>query len=440
MTREGTARVDTQLKPPIDAPLPTTETYEPDIVLLAAVLALVGFGVVMVYSASAVYATQKFGSATYFFKRDLLWASVGLSAMAIGMRVDFGAYRRWSYAMLVASIGMLGAVLVVGARINGARRWFHVGGVSFQPAELAKLALVIYLAYSLAKKAEKVKSFTVGFVPHMIVCGVMMGLLLKQPDLGTAVILGLTTIILLFVAGAKVSYICIAFLGAAPILYQAIVGTPWRLRRMLAYLDPWQYRYDVGYQITESLISVGSGGMSGLGLGDGKQKLFFLPEAHTDYVMAIVGEELGLIGICAVAALFGLLIWRGARAALRARDAFGCYLGFGITTMFGLQGLVNIGVVLGALPTKGLPLPFVSFGGSTLVVDLFAMGILLNISRAAPEPAGARGRVAWLPRIKWRAAKGNRRLPGGGKRVTVETRAVQIAPAPLVEGTNYSEG
>jgi cell division protein FtsW len=335
------------------------------------------------------------------------------------MRVDFGAYRRWSYALLVASIGMLGAVLVVGARINGARRWFHVGGVSFQPAELAKLALVIYLAYSLAKKAEKVRSFTVGFVPHMIVCGLMMGLLLKQPDLGTAVILGLATLILLFVAGAKISYIFIAFLAAAPVMYQAIVGTPWRLRRMLAFLDPWQYRYDVGYQITESLISIGSGGVRGLGLGDGKEKLFFLPEAHTDYVMAIVGEELGLLGICAVAALFAILVWRGARAALRARDAFGCYLGFGITAMFGLQALVNLGVVLGALPTKGLPLPFVSFGGSTLVVDLFAMGILLNISRAAPEPAGARVKGPWLPRIRWRAKKGNRKLPGGGRRIEV---------------------
>jgi cell division protein FtsW len=435
MKREATAtRVET-IKASIAAPLPApvlAPTH--DVVLFAAVLALLSFGLVMVYSASAVYATQKFGSATYFLRRDLLWTGLGLVGMTVGMKLDFGAYRRWSYLMLIGSIGLLGSVLVVGARINGARRWFHFAGVSFQPAELAKLALVIYLAYSLAKKAEKVKSFTVGFVPHMIVCGVMMGLLLKQPDLGTAVILGLTTLILLFVAGAKISYIFIACLAAAPVLYQAIVGTPWRLRRMLAYLDPWQYRYDVGYQITESLISVGSGGLFGLGLGDGKQKLFFLPEAHTDYVMAIVGEELGLAGICAVAALFGILVWRGARAALKARDAFGCYLAFGITTMFGLQALVNIGVVLGALPTKGLPLPLVSFGGSTLVVDLFAMGVLLNISRAAPEPAGQRGGGAWLPRIAWRARKGNRRLPSGGRRVTVETKAARAAAAPaLVE-------
>jgi len=328
-------RVET-IKPSIVEPVP--EPAAPpthDVVLFATVMGLLGFGLVMVYSASAVYATQKFGSATYFLKRDMLWTGLGLCALTVGMRVDFGAYRKWSYAMLIASIGMLAAVLVVGARINGARRWFHFAGVSFQPAELAKLALVIYLAYSLAKKAEKVKSFTVGFVPHMIVCGVMMGLLLKQPDLGTAVILGTTTLLLLFVAGAKISYIFLAFLAAAPVMYQAIVGTPWRMRRMLAFIDPWQFRFDVGYQITESLISVGSGGITGLGLGDGKQKLFFLPEAHTDYVMAIVGEELGLFGIIAVASLFAVLIWRGARAALCARDAFGCYLGFGITAMFG---------------------------------------------------------------------------------------------------------
>jgi cell division protein FtsW len=409
------------IKAPIDAPVPAPNAPpQHDVVLFAAVLGLVAFGVVMVYSASAVYATQKFGSATYFFKRDLLWTTLGLGAMWFAATTDFSIYRRWSYPLLFSAIAMLGAVLVVGARINGARRWFHVGGISFQPAELAKLALVIYLAFSLAKKAEKVKSFTVGFVPHMLVCGLMMVLLLKQPDLGTAVILGMATLLLLFVAGAKISYIFIAFLVAAPVVYQAIVGTPWRMRRMLAYLDPWQYRYDVGYQITESLISIGSGGKTGLGLGDGRQKLFFLPEAHTDYIMAIVGEELGLIGLCAIAAVFAVLVWRGARAALRARDAFGCYLAFGITAMFGLQAMVNLGVVLGALPTKGLPLPFVSFGGSTLVVDLFAMGILLNISRAAPEPAPKAKTTSSWPRFYLFQKKSNRKRE---RRITVEGNA-----------------
>jgi cell division protein FtsW len=402
------------LKEPIAEPVPEAPVYHVDPVLLGVVLSLTAFGVVMVYSASAVYATQKFGSATYFLRRDLVWCAMGLLAMAWAAKTDFGAYRKYAYPMLGVAVVLLAAVLVVGARINGARRWFHFGGISFQPAELAKLALVLYLAQSLARKAEKVKSFTVGFVPHMLVCGLMMALLLKQPDLGTAVILGMTTLVMLFVAGAKISYIFIAFLGAAPVIYQAIVGTPWRLRRMLAYLDPWQYRYDVGYQITESLISIGSGGVFGLGLGDGRQKMMFLPEAHTDYLPAIIAEELGYLGMCALLATFGVMVWRGARAALKARDAFGCYLGFGITAMFGLQGVVNLGVVLGALPTKGLPLPFVSFGGSTLVVDLFAMGMLLNISRGAPEPA----RPSVAPPV--RRTSGARRLPGGGRRITVE--------------------
>ncbi len=393
--------------------------YPVDNVLFGAVLALVGFGIVMVYSASAVYAAQKFGAADYFLKRDLAYAAAGLAAMWWASRTDYGALRRWAYPLLATTVVLLIAVLLVGARINGARRWFHFGPLSFQPAELAKLALVIYLARSLAQKttAEKVKSFSVGFVPHMLIAGVLMLLLLKQPDLGTACILGLATLVMLFVAGAKVSYLGLAFLGAAPIVYQAIVGTPWRLKRMLAYLDPWPYRHDVGYQITESLISIGSGGVWGLGLGQGLQKLFFLPEAHTDYILAIVGEELGLVGLCCVAATFAVIVWRGARAALRARDAFGCYLGFGITAVIALQAMVNLGVVLGALPTKGLPLPFVSYGGSTLIVDLFAAGILLNISRGAPEPAPRLRPSLWARIV---GARGNRKRRGGGRRVRIE--------------------
>ena len=375
---------------PVDPAAAAASRYAQDPWLLAVVLSLVGFGVVMVYSASAVYAQQKFGTSSYFLRRELLWVALGLGAMAVSARLDYGAYKKLVYPLLGVCFALLVAVLLVGARINGARRWFHLAGISFQPAELAKLAVVFYLSLSLAKKAaEAVRTFTVGFLPHMAIAGAVMLLLLKQPDLGTAVILGLTTLLMLFVAGARVSYIVLAFLAAAPVVYQVIVGTPWRLMRMLAFIDPWPYRYSVGYQITESLIAVGSGGLFGLGLGDSKQKLLFLPEAHTDYILAIVGEELGYVGILCVAASFVLLVWRGVRSALRARDAFGCYLAFGITALFGLQAMVNMGVVLGSLPTKGLPLPFVSFGGSTLVVDLFAAGVLLNISRAAPEAAPA---------------------------------------------------
>ena len=313
------------------------------------------------------------------------------------MRTDYSVYRRLAYPLLGVSIVALVAVLKLGSRAGGAIRWFRLGPLSFQPGELAKLALCIYLASLLARKAEKVRVFSVGFLPPLVVTGVMMGLLLKQPDLGTAAIFGAVALGLLFVAGTRTSYLIIAVLVAAPAGWKFIVSTPFRMRRMLAFLDPWAFRRDVGYQITESLISVGSGGLTGLGLGDGRQKLFFLPEAHTDFILSIIGEELGLCGVLCVVLGFSVLVWRGLRAAFRARDMFGCYLAFGITAMFGLQALVNIGVVLGSLPTKGLPLPFISYGGTSLVVSLFMAGILGNISARHPEPGaalsgGARGR------------------------------------------------
>ena len=328
----------------------------------------------MVFSSGAVFAARKYGDATYFLKRELIYAILGLGAMSLGARLDYSIYRRLAYPLLGVSILTLVAVLKFGSRAGGAIRWFRLGPLSFQPSELAKLALCVYLAYLLARKAEKVRVFSVGFLPPLLVTGLMMGLLLKQPDLGTAVIFGVVALGLLFIAGTRTSYLIVALLIAAPAGWKFIVSTPFRMKRMLAFLDPWAFRRDVGYQITESLISVGSGGVTGLGLGDGRQKLFFLPEAHTDFILSIVGEELGLVGVLAVITGFSVLVWRGLRTALRARDVFGTYLAFGITTMFGLQALVNIGVVLGSLPTKGLPLPFISYGGTSLVMSLFMGG------------------------------------------------------------------
>jgi len=360
-----------------------------DLIMLLAVLALVGLGMVMVYSSSAVFAAARYGSATFFLERNLVYLTVGLVALYVGWRLDYGFYHRVSYPMLAGIFLLLLALLVpgLGTRVDGATRWFHIAGVSLQPSEPAKFALVVYLAYSLAKKRDSVKLFSVGFLPHLCVAGLMGILVLRQPDLGTAAILGLVTLLLLFVAGTKLSYIVVSLLAAAPLAYQLIVGTPWRLRRLLAFLDPWAYRQDAGYQISESLISIGSGGLYGLGLGDGKQKLFFLPAAHTDFVFAIVGEELGLVGMAAVVALILVVVVRGLRAALRARDLFGTYLAFGITSVFGFQALLHIAVVLGLVPTKGITLPLVSYGGSALVTMMFCMGVLLNIAARNPTPA-----------------------------------------------------
>jgi cell division protein FtsW len=389
-----------------------------DRVLVGAVLVLLAFGIVMVFSSGAAFAAKKYGDSTYFLKREIVYALLGLGAFSVALRTDYSNFRRAAYPLLFTAIVSLVLVLKLGGRAGGAVRWFRLGPLSFQPSELAKFALTLYLASLLARKAEKVKVFSIGFLPPLLVTGLMMALLLKQPDLGTAAIFGAVALGLLFIAGTRTSYIILALLVAAPVGWRFIVATPFRMRRMLAFLDPWAFRRDVGYQITESLISVGSGGLFGLGLGDGRQKLFFLPEAHNDFILANVGQELGLVGILFVVGAFAVLVWRGLRAALRARDMFGCYLAFGVTAMFGLQALVNVGVVLGSLPTKGLPLPFISYGGSSLVVSLFMAGVLANISARNPEPRdllGARGR---------RAKGGNRRLDAGPRLI------VEVGPPP----------
>lgn len=374
--------------------LPAPGELEPrglDLMLLTTVLCLLGLGMVMVYSASAVFAQAHAGSASYFLRRNLMYCGAGLLALYVGWRVSYQRYQRWVYPMLLGCLLLLAALLVpgLGTRVDGATRWFHLGGLSLQPSEPAKFALIVYLAYSLSKKKETMRSFSIGFLPHLCVAGTMILLVLKQPDLGTSAVLGTVTLLLLFVAGTKLSYIMISVLAAAPVVYQLIVGTPWRMRRLLAFLDPWAYRQDAGYQISESLISIGSGGVHGLGLGDGKQKLFFLPAAHTDFVFAIIGEELGLIGLVAVVILFLTLVARGVRAALGARDLFGTYLAFGITATFGLQALLHMSVVLGLVPTKGITLPLVSYGGSALMTAMFCMGVLLNVAARHPESAPA---------------------------------------------------
>jgi cell division protein FtsW len=379
---------DTEPVPrPLGAQAPIVEIPEKsyDLALIAAVMILLVIGTVEVFSASAMLGVKKYGDSTFFVKRQLMWLGLGTLAMWYGARVDYRWLRRWTYPLLCITLILL--VFVLFSRpINGAKRWFHLGPLSFQPVELAKLSLVTYLAYSLGKKADKVKTFTVGFVPHLVVCALMMGLLLMQPDLGSSIILGVTTLALLFVAGTKISYLVLAVLSAAPVAYMLVVGTPWRMQRFLAFFNPEAYSLGVAYQSMQARIAIGSGGMGGVGLGEGRQQLGYMLEGHNDFIMASVGEELGFVGFGLVLFLFVVIVWRGIRAALCAREVFGSYLAFGITMTFAVQALINTGVVLGVLPAKGLTLPFVSYGGSSLLMAMLFAGLLLNIGRRAAAP------------------------------------------------------
>jgi cell division protein FtsW len=375
------------LTAPLDArPVPARDAGPVDPVLAAVVVALIGFGVVIVYSASAVQGTVQHNDPEFFLRRQAIYAAVSVALVFLTSRFDYHRLYKLTYPVL----GAVGALLVLcvvgfGHTGGGATRWLALGPVHVQPAEMAKLALVMWLAYSLAKKADKVKTFTVGFLPHLLVAGVYMILCLKQPDFGGAVVLLLLTFTMLFVAGAKIGYILGASILGAGFGAALVRFREYRYERYLAWLHMDQHRQDLAYQPFQSVMSFGSGGTTGLGLGRGLQTLY-LPEAHTDFVAAIVGEELGFLGVLALCTAYLVLCARGVRAALRAQDDFGAYLAFGISTMFAVQALVNLAVALAILPTKGLTLPFVSYGGSSLVVNAIAAGILLNVSR---QPAGA---------------------------------------------------
>jgi cell division protein FtsW len=371
-----------------------------DPVLAAVVIALIGFGVIMVYSASAVQATVQYQDPQFFLKRQAIYAVAALGVLFVASRVDYHRIYKATYPVLGAvGLLLLACVAGFGHTAGGATRWLALGPVHVQPAEMAKLALVSWLAYSLAKKADRVKTFTVGFLPHLIVAGVFMLLCLKQNDFGSAVVLLLLTFTLLFVAGAKVGYILGASILGAGLGVVAVRMTPYRLMRILAWTDMEHHKQDLAYQPFQSVMSFGSGGTSGLGLGRGLQTLY-LPEAHNDFIAAIVGEELGFVGILLLCGAYLLLVVRGVRAALRAPDDYGSYLAFGIATMFGVQALVNLAVALAILPTKGLTLPFLSYGGSSLLVNAAAAGILLNISRQAPKTGVHEVETPEAPRVE----------------------------------------
>ena len=357
----------------------------PDYWLFLVVLALVGLGVVMVYSSSAILAADRMRDPYFFLKKQGLWAALGLGVLWAAMVVDYRRWRGVVLPLLAVAFGLLLLVLIppFGQEINGTRRWLRWGVVSFQPAELAKLALVLYLADFLARRQAVVGQFFQGFLPPVLVTGAMAGLILLQPDLGSSVALVAMVFCLLFLGGARLGQMLVVGLAALPVIVLAVSGASYRLRRVFAFLDPWSDPRGSGFQIIQSYLALGGGGAAGRGLGESKQKLFYLPEPHTDFIFAILGEELGFLGAAATVALFGLLLWRGVRVGLRVAEPFGAFLALGLTVMLTTQALVNLGVVVGLLPTKGLPLPFVSFGGSSLLTAMLAAGVILNVSQHA---------------------------------------------------------
>jgi cell division protein FtsW len=354
-----------------------------DGLLLAALLGLTAVGAVMVYSASAIPAGQskRLGlDEFYYLKRQLLAAGIGVGLMAVALRMGHRRIAALAYPVLGATLAALALVPIVGKAAGGAQRWIPLGPVQFQPAEAAKVALVLYLAHSLARKQDRVRVFSIGVLPHLVVTGVFVLLCLVQRDLGTGVILFLVLLAMLFAAGARVGYLLLAAVLALPVAAYLVKSTPYRWARVMAFLDPERYRAGPGFQLWESLLGTANGGFLGQGLGQGKGKLFYLPAAHTDFIAAVIAEEAGLLGMLLLLSLYAVVVWRGLRAALNASDAFGCYAALGVTTLIGTQALVNLAVVFGLVPTKGLTLPFVSYGGSSLITLLAAGGLLLSVS------------------------------------------------------------
>ena len=352
-----------------------------DLILMLMAIALTCFGVVMVYSSSNIMAAKRFHDGFFFLKRQGLFAVIGFAIMLGVMRIDYHVWKKMSVPALLFCLVLLVMVLIpgIGGKAGGSSRWIKLPGFNLQPSEMAKLALIMYMAYSLDKKQEKVKSFAIGIVPHMIVLAILIGCLALQPDLGGALTLFAVAFTMLFAAGTRLSHIFSMILLAMPLLaYKLSRG--YHGERMKVWLNPWNDPEGKGFQIIQSWLALGTGGVFGQGLGEGKQKLFYLPEAHTDFILSVVGEELGFLGVIVIVGMFFLLVQRAMRISVAAPDTFGRFLALGIAVLFGIEATVNMGVVTGLLPTKGLALPFISYGGSSLLISLFAVGILLNIS------------------------------------------------------------
>ncbi len=353
-----------------------------DYLLLIVVLALVGSGIVMVYSTTAILAGDRFGDPYLFLKRQAFYALIGILLMIGMIFFRHEKLKGLAYPILIISILSLIAVLIpgIGHRAGGAMRWLRMGPFSVQPSEFVKLGLIIFLAYFLTKKEERIRSFSFGFLPTLLISGLVIALVLKEPDFGAATFLTAMVFLLLFVSGARVIYIIASFVVALPIAYYFLTNVAYRYRRVMSFIRPWDDPGGTSFQIIQSFLSFGSGGLFGLGLGEGKQKLFFLPAPHTDFIFSVIGEELGLTGAIVIVILFFIFTLRGIAIANAMQDRFAAYLALGVTMMISLQAVINMGVVLGLLPTKGLTLPFISYGGTSLITNLVGVGILLRLS------------------------------------------------------------
>ncbi|GIN19026.1 MAG TPA: stage V sporulation protein E [Bacillus bacterium] len=357
----------------------------PDFILIIVTMTLLAIGLIMVYSASAVWADYKFNDSFFFAKRQLLFAGLGFAAMFLMMNIDYWSWRKWAKPILIICFILLLVVLVpgIGMERNGSRSWIGVGAFSVQPSEFIKLALIAFLAKFLSEKQRYITTVKKGLAPSLSLVFLAFGLIMLQPDLGTGTVMVGTCIVMLFIAGARILHFSILGLIGLAGFVGLILSAPYRMARITSFLDPWQDPLNSGFQIIQSLYAIGPGGLFGLGLGESRQKFFYLPEPQTDFIFAILSEELGFIGGSLVILLFALLLWRGIKIALGAPDLYGSFLAVGIISMIAIQVMINIGVVTGLMPVTGITLPFLSYGGSSLTIMLMAVGVLLNISRYA---------------------------------------------------------
>lgn len=360
-----------------------TRARQPDWVLLLAAAALTGLGLVMILNASYFYAVDQHGDPFVYLRKHLIALVVGTGVFLTISRLRIEAFERVANPVFVLCVVALAVVMIPGIGVNhgGAQRWIDLGPFNFQPSEVAKTALVLFLARSIVLRRDQLGSFVRGLLPHLLIVALYVGFVIVQPDFGTAVILVLVAGMMLYCGGARTGHLVGLALAAVPLAVFAIVHWPYRLQRVLAFLDPWKYSQTLAYQLWQSLIAVGSGGLTGVGFGESQQKMFFLPAAHTDFIFALISEELGAVGAIVVLLLFAIVLVRGIRVSIRHPDPFGSMLAFGITVVIVMEALVNIGVVLGLLPTKGLALPFLSYGGSALIGTLLQLGILSSLSR-----------------------------------------------------------